>query len=88
LRQTKLQLEPQTTIEELRNLETLLQGLNMMDGLRVKNNIYFMNDVPRHLTKSPEDIVADYLTRVTEHGGIICEAEEEIFSSNILWMLS
>ncbi|CZR58710.1 uncharacterized protein PAC_08602 [Phialocephala subalpina] len=65
LEYTKLELEPRSTLEELVNLRDSLKGLDLLRELRVNDEIAISNDVPIHITKSAEDVVMDYLSKVT-----------------------
>ncbi|KUJ12158.1 uncharacterized protein LY89DRAFT_688619 [Mollisia scopiformis] len=65
LKWTKLELEPQSTKAELDQLRELTKGLDLLRELRESKNEGLMTDVPQHITKSAEDIVRDFLTKVS-----------------------
>lgn len=65
LKWTKLELEPQDTATELAQLRELTKGLDLVRELRENETMGLMNDVPEHITKSAEDVVRDYLSKVS-----------------------
>lgn len=66
LQWTKLELQPQSALQELVRLRGALSGLYSIKALqnaqRTNNNV----DVPRHVTKSSFHIVQEYLSRVAK----------------------
>lgn len=65
MRWTKLELEPRTTVRELEVLRELVKGLDLVNELRANENAAYTNDIPRHISKSSEDVVRDYLCKVS-----------------------
>lgn len=61
---TKLELEPRTTLKELKVLRDLVQGLDLLKELRVKEDAAINNDIPRYLPKDAGDVVREYLGKV------------------------
>jgi hypothetical protein len=65
MRWTKLDLEPKTGLKELEQLRELAKGLGLVDQLLTSDeDVAIRNDVPRHITKAPEDVLRDYLSKV------------------------
>ena len=64
LRWTKLDLEPRSPVGELEVLSHLMKGLDLVRELRANKNAAITNDIPRHIARSSEDVVQDYLGRV------------------------
>jgi hypothetical protein len=65
LRWTKLEFEHRTIGEELEVLRELIKGLDLVKELQENEDAAIMNNVPRHISKSAEDIVRDYLGKVS-----------------------
>lgn len=63
LQWTKLELQPKDTLKELKVLKKLMQGLQLVRDLHNGQS----KATPRQISKSSEDIVRDYLLRVTGH---------------------
>jgi len=64
LKWTKLALEETYDREqELRNLSSLLYEMRLVN---LTTSLVLNNDLPRHLSKEPEDILKDYLEQVAE----------------------
>jgi len=64
LRWTKLALEETYDREqELQNLSSLLYEMRLVN---LTTSLVLNNDLPRHLSKEPEDILKDYLEQVAE----------------------
>ena len=59
---TKLELEPQTRLEELDLILAALHGTNNLDFRTIQQS----RGLPSYPAKDPEEIVADYLTRIRE----------------------
>ncbi|KAF6797596.1 Chaperone protein DnaK [Colletotrichum sojae] len=65
IRWTKLELPPLSRVDALRNLRDTLVNA---ESLRINRATNMMeNEVPRHLIKSSEQIMADYLTKVATY---------------------
>ncbi|KAI0127153.1 hypothetical protein BJ170DRAFT_363890 [Xylariales sp. AK1849] len=64
MRWTKLELEPRTGLAELKQLRELTKGLGLVDKLVASDDMIIKNDVPRHVSKAPEDVLRDYLGQV------------------------
>ncbi len=64
LQWTKLELHPREPAEELTGLLNTVNGLELVKLLRQNKNAAVELDIPRHITKSPADVVQDYLTKV------------------------
>lgn len=60
---TKLQLEHQERLEELKNVLKAVRGMELLDLSRVDQS----NGLALSYSKDPEDIVVDYLTGIREH---------------------
>ena len=60
---TKLQLEHQDRLEELKNVLAAVRGMELLDVSKVDQN----NGLALSYSKDPEDIVADYLTGFREY---------------------
>jgi hypothetical protein len=65
LKWTKLELQPQDTKTELSQLKELTKGLDLLRQLRRNEEEGVWDDVPQHITKSAEDVVRDFLTKVS-----------------------
>lgn len=65
LQWTKLELEPRATIDELKVLLDLMGGLRLVGKLHSNAKTGVTIDPPRHITRNSEDIVTEYLSRVT-----------------------
>ncbi|KAI9868849.1 MAG: hypothetical protein M1813_004700 [Trichoglossum hirsutum] len=61
---TKLELEPLTTVKELGILRDLVGGLDRMNKLRADESAS-LNSIPRHISKDAEEVVKDYLGKVS-----------------------
>lgn len=61
LKETKLDLERPKRSEAL---EDLLQTLHVLDSMNVREFNVLAQDIPRHVTKTPLEIVTDYLWHV------------------------
>lgn len=64
LKWTKMELEPQSTEAELAQLKELTKGLDLLRELRENQLSGNITDVPRQITKSAEDVVRDFLSKV------------------------
>ncbi|KAF2866044.1 hypothetical protein BDV95DRAFT_584773 [Massariosphaeria phaeospora] len=80
---TKLALTYGTPEEELKVLRDLMEGLDFMSGLKKSNGQAGLIDVPEHLTKSPEDVITDYLTKVSREWYRLISAEATHLLENI-----
>jgi hypothetical protein len=58
---TKLELEPRTTLRELEVLRDLAKGLDLVTDLHTQDDA----SVPRHLSRDAEEVVKDYLSKVS-----------------------
>ncbi|KAM5344569.1 hypothetical protein ACJ41O_013104 [Fusarium nematophilum] len=61
---TKLELETRRAATELEALLEAVQGLSLIKRLREVTDAEINHEAPRHLTKSPSDIVKDFLLTV------------------------
>jgi hypothetical protein len=75
LRWTKLDLEPRSPVGELDVLRHLMKGLDLVRELRANKNAAITNDIPRHIARSSEDVVQDYLGRVAREWYIHMKGE-------------
>ncbi|KAF4625147.1 hypothetical protein G7Y89_g13022 [Cudoniella acicularis] len=64
LRWTKLELEPRTAEQELGVVRELMKGLDLISKLRVNEDAAATSDIPHHISKSSEDVVRDYMTKI------------------------
>jgi hypothetical protein len=62
---TKLELETRRPATELEALSEAVQGLKLIKRLRKATDSGLNHETPRHLTKSPSDIVKDFLLTVS-----------------------
>jgi len=61
---TKLELEARRPVTELEALRNALNGLRLLQHFRSADNPELTHDIPRHLSKTPTDIVKDFLLTV------------------------
>ncbi|RSM12109.1 hypothetical protein CEP52_002587 [Fusarium oligoseptatum] len=61
---TKLELETRRPATELEALLEAVQGLNLVKRLREVDDAEINHEAPTHLTKSPSDIVKDFLLKI------------------------
>lgn len=65
MRWTKLELQPQKRVDELERLFDTVKGLRLMSAFQSNSLAGVENDIPSHLGLDSEDIVADFLRKVT-----------------------
>jgi len=75
MRWTKLELEPRTTLKELDILRGLVEGLDLISELRANESAAIMNDIPRHISKTPWEIIKDYLSHITKEWYLDCRSQ-------------
>lgn len=75
---TKLELESRTTVRELEVLRELVKGLDLVNKLRGNENAALTNDIPRHLSRSAEDVVRDYLCKVSREWHRFIKGQAEL----------
>jgi len=61
---TKLELEARRPVAELEALRDALDGLRLLQRFRSADDPELTHEVPRHLSKTPKDIVRDFLLTV------------------------
>ena len=64
MRWTKLQLQPRTPTEEIRLLQDLTSGLQLVRQMQADGQAMIQNRVPRHLSRTAREVVRDYLDEV------------------------
>lgn len=69
LKLTKLKLEPPSLSDALQELKTSLVDAHRlgMNEINNRNTVDVGDDFPHYLTKSPEQIITDYLTNVAKY---------------------
>ena len=80
---TKLELEPQSKLTELRHLLDTARGLKEIKDFLADPNAGRSTDVPRHLPKSAGDIVADYMNKVVRWWYADLNAETRSLFGNV-----
>lgn len=83
LKWTKLELEPQSTETELLQLKELTKGLDLLRELRENQLAGTMKDVPQHITKSAEDVVRDFLSKVAREWYKYMKSQNEYTLENL-----
>ncbi|KAK5653400.1 hypothetical protein OQA88_8885 [Cercophora sp. LCS_1] len=66
LQWTKLELQPQSSLQELTRLRNALAGLSLLKTLQNAARTNSAVDVPRHITRSSFNVVQDYLSRIAK----------------------
>ena len=65
IRWTKLELESRSKEKELDILRDLVDGLDLVSQLHTNKDTSLRNKVPEHITKDAEDVVQDFLGKVS-----------------------
>ncbi len=83
LQWTKLELPPREPLAELTALLETLNGLELVQLLRNNDNAAVDLDIPRHITKSPFDIVKDFLSRIAREFFLYMRGKSESVLRNV-----